>query len=66
MPSSVVDPRNTVMNKTNRICRHGIYILLGDTVNKEINRCTYKLISRSEKGLLKMRGREDIDGGKAI
>ena len=44
MPGSILDVRKATVNKTYRICHHGIYILLGETINKQMNRCTYNLI----------------------
>ena len=48
VPNSILDARKEAVIKTYRTC-HGICILLGDTNNKQVNRCTHNLIFWSEK-----------------
>ena len=43
VPNSILDARKEAVIKTYRTC-HGIRILLGDTNNKQVSRCTHNLI----------------------
>lgn len=64
VPGSILDARKASV--TYRICHRGIYILLGETVNKQTNRCIYNLKFRSGKGYEEWEREREIMGQHVV